>query len=238
MPVISSTGSAPVAFIAGASRGLGLGLVSGFVEKGWTVIGTVRGAATTPLHDLAARHPGRVVIECVDIDAPVQISALRGRLSDRRLDVLFVNAGTTTHDEHVHVGAVADGEFMRVMTTNVLGPMRMFEALSDLVPVDGLIGAMSSGQGSITNNERGMREVYRASKAALNMAMRSFAARQPQPRRAMLLLAPGWIRTELGGSDAPYTVEDSIPKLLDVILAKRGRAGLEYLDRDGQPVPW
>ena len=69
--------------------------------------------------------------------------------------MLFVNAGTTTHDKHVHVGDVAISEFMRVMTTNVLGPMRMIEALADLVPADGLIGAMSSGQGSIANNERG-----------------------------------------------------------------------------------
>ena len=54
----------------------------------------------------------------------------------------------------------------------------------------------------------------------------------------MLLLAPGWIRTDLGGPDAPHTIEDSIPKLVEVILAQRGRPGLRYLDRDGRPVPW
>ena len=103
---------------------------------------------------------------------------------------------------------------------------------------DGLIGAMSSGQGSVANNETGMREVYRGSKAALNMFMRSFAARPETPPRAMLLMAPGWIRTELGGDDAPYTLEESVPLLVDVLLAKRGRPGLEYLDRFGRTVPW
>ena len=238
MPVASPAGSAPLALIAGASRGLGLALAAGFAEKGWTVIGTVRGTRATPLHDLAQRHPGRVMVETLDIDVPQEIGALRERLSGRTLGLLFVNAGTTTHDEHARVGLVDTGEFTRVMVTNVLGPMRVIEALADLVPADGLIGVMSSGQGSVANNEKGMRDVYRASKAALNMSMRSFAARQPAPRRAMVLMAPGWIRTQLGGPDAPYTVEESVPKLIEVMLAKRGRPDLEYLDRDGQPVPW
>ena len=124
------------------------------------------------------------------------------------------------------------------MLTNALGPMRVIEALQDHVPADGMIGAMSSGQGSITNNDRGLRDVYRASKAALNMSMRSFAAREQGRPRALLLLAPGWIRTDLGGSDAPYTVAESVPLLTDIMLAKRARPGLEYLDRFGHPVPW
>ena len=229
---------AGTALIAGASRGLGLALAAQLAGRGWHVIGTFRGAGATPLHDLARSRPDRVVVETLDVDAPDAIAALRGRLSGRSLDLLFVNAGTTTHEEHTRVGAVATEEFVRVMVTNVLGPMRVIEALADLVPADGLIGVMSSGQGSIANNETGRREVYRASKAALNTSMRSFAAREPEPRRAMLLLAPGWIRTALGGPDATYTVEESAPKLTDVLLAKRGRPGLEYLDRDGQTVPW
>ena len=238
MPTEPFADPGPVALIVGASRGLGLALAAGFAETGWTVIGTVRGSGATSLHDLARRQPSRVVVETADVDAPAEIAALRERLSGRTLDMLFVNAGTTTQEEHVHVGDVATDDFARVMVTNVLGPMRVIEALEDLVPTDGLIGVMSSGQGSITNNERGMREVYRASKAALNMSMRSFAARQALPRRAMVLLAPGWIRTALGGPEAPYTVEESIPKLIEVLLAKRGRSGLEYLDRDGNPVAW
>ena len=152
--------------------------------------------------------------------------------------MLLVNAGTTTHDEHVPVGEVSTEEFVRVMVTNALSPMRVIEALQDLVPATGLIGVMSSGQGSITNNEKGMREVYRSSKAALNMFMRSFAARQAQTHRSMLLLAPGWIRTELGGPEAPFSIEESVPSLVDVMLSKRGTPGLEYLDRHGRTVPW
>ena len=116
--------------------------------------------------------------------------------------------------------------------------MRVVSALADLVPADGLIAVMSSGQGSIANNEFGGRETYRASKAALNQLMRSFAAREAEASRAMVLLAPGWVRTDLGGPDATYSIEETTPLLVDLLLARRGRAGLAYLDRFGRDVPW
>ncbi len=226
------------ALIIGASRGLGYAIAAELLKKGWTVIGTVRAGARTELHDLADEQQDRVAIEILDINAPDQIATLRDRLAGRILDILFVNAGTTTHDPHVHVGQVRTEEFTRVMVTNALSPMRAIEALQDLVPKNGLIGVMSSGQGSISNNENGGREVYRSSKAALNMFMRSFAAREADPQRAMVVMAPGWIRTALGGPDAPFGLEETIPDIVSTLLAKRGKPGLEYLDRTGQTVPW
>jgi NAD(P)-dependent dehydrogenase (short-subunit alcohol dehydrogenase family) len=210
-----------------------------FLKKGWNIVGTVRGGgARTMLHDLADEFEDRVEIETLDINEPDQLAALNGRLSSRVFDMLFVNAGTTAKDEHVHIGDVTTEEFMRVMITNALSPMRVIEALEHLVPAGGLIGAMSSGQGSITNNETGMREVYRGSKAALNMFMRSFAARQSDASRAMVLMAPGWVRTDLGGPEARLSIEESVPNLVNVLLSKQGNPGLEYLDYLGRTVPW
>jgi NAD(P)-dependent dehydrogenase (short-subunit alcohol dehydrogenase family) len=124
------------------------------------------------------------------------------------------------------------------MVTNALSPMRVIEGLQNLVPADGLIGVMSSGQGSISNNEKGGHEVYRGSKAALNQYMRSYAARHAGESRALVLMAPGWIRTALGGPDAPFSVEETIPKVVDVLLSQQGKPGLQYLDREGHTVPW
>ncbi|MFD2419260.1 SDR family NAD(P)-dependent oxidoreductase [Amycolatopsis pigmentata] len=228
----------PTALIVGASRGLGHAMAAEFIDRGWNVIGTVRDlTARTPLHELADRSAGRVSVEHLDINEPAQLAPLHERLAQRELDLLFVNAGTS-NNEGTPIGAVPTADFVEVMVTNALSPMRVIEALEDLVSPDGLIGAMSSGQGSITNNTTGSREVYRGSKAALNMFMRGFAARQSETQRAFVLMAPGWIRTDLGGSKAPFTIEETIPLVVDVLLSRVGKPGLEYLDRFGQVVPW
>ncbi|VWD15401.1 Short-chain dehydrogenase/reductase SDR [Burkholderia contaminans] len=228
----------PALLLVAASRGLGLAMAEAFLDKGWHVTGTVRaGSGRTKLHDLADRFDGRLDIATLDICEPTQLAALHERLSGRRFDMLFVNAGTTNEPTET-IGEVTTDEFVRVMITNALAPMRVIETLQDLVTEDGLIGAMSSGQGSVANNVSGMREVYRGSKAALNQFMRSFAARQADTRRAMVLMAPGWVRTELGGPDARLTIEESVPSLVNVLIAKRARPGLDYLDYLGRTVPW
>ncbi|QTO46125.1 SDR family NAD(P)-dependent oxidoreductase [Burkholderia latens] len=234
---VSDTGARSILLVA-ASHGLGLAMAEQFLNKGWHVTGTVRaGSGRTKLHELAERADGRLDIDTLDICEPAQLSALRARLAGRRFDMLFVNAGTT-NDPNQTIGEVATDEFVRVMITNALAPMRTIEVLHDLVPDDGLIGAMSSGQGSVANNVTGMREVYRGSKAALNQFMRSFAARQAATRRALVLMAPGWVRTELGGPDARLTIDESVPSLVNVLIDKQRRAGLEYLDYLGRTVPW
>lgn len=238
MQPTSPNAPARTILIVGASRGLGHAMAAEYLNKGWNVVGTVRGGGTrTKLHDLADEFESRVRIETVDICEPEQVAALRDRLSGEVFDTLFVNAGTT-NDERETIADVTTEEFVRVMVTNALSPMRVVERLLDLVSATGLIGVMSSGQGSVANNETGQREVYRGSKAALNMLMRSFAARQSGTSRAMVLMAPGWVRTELGGSDARLSIEDSVPNLVNVLLSAGGTPGLRYLDYLGRTVPW
>jgi NAD(P)-dependent dehydrogenase (short-subunit alcohol dehydrogenase family) len=209
-----------------------------FLVKGWNVVGSVKGSARTELHDLADEHPGRVEIESLDITDPDQIRVLHDHLSDRRFEILFHNAGIADANPRESVAEVSTEEFVRVMVTNALSPMRVIEGLQDLVPPDGLIGIMSSGQGSVSNNEKGGAEVYRGSKAALNQFMRCYAARHAGEPRALVLMAPGWIRTALGGPGAPFSVEEAIPRVVDVLLSQQGKPGLRYLDREGRTVPW
>ena len=224
--------------LIGASRGLGHAMAAEFLKKDWNVVGTVRPNGTrTKLHDLADQFEGRVEIELLDIREPDQIAALRHRLSGRVFDILFVNAGVT-NDPNETIAEVTTEEFVRVMVTNSLSPMRIIESLQDLVAPAGLLGVMSSGQGSVSNNKTGMREVYRASKAALNMLMRSFAARHEASARAMVLMAPGWVRTEMGGPNGSLSIEQSVPNLVNVLVSKLGKPGLEYLDYLGRTVPW
>lgn len=227
----------PTILLIGASRGLGLGLTGEFAKRGWRVVATARNQAAVDLQTLAKTNPDRLEIEAVDIAEPMTISALRDRLADRMFDMLFINAGTANMNDEI-AGVIESDEYARVLVTNALGPMRVIEACRDLVRPDGLIGVMSSGQGSITNNINGLHEVYRSSKAALNQLVRSYAARHADEQRALVLLAPGWIRTRLGGPKAPFGVEESVPLLVDVLIEHQGKAGLAFVDRNGSAVPW
>jgi NAD(P)-dependent dehydrogenase (short-subunit alcohol dehydrogenase family) len=229
--------------LIGASRGLGFAMAAEYLQRGWRVIATGRAGSMDNLHRMAAASGGALEVETVDITIPAQVAALRARLGarpgleDRRVDVLFVNAGVKNDDRET-IADVSTEEFVRVMVTNSLSPMRVIEALQDLVKPTGTIGVMSSGQGSLTNNTKGNFEVYRGSKAALNMFMRSFAARHADDTRTLLLMAPGWVRTDLGGPEARLSIDESIPNLLNTMAAHEGRSGLHYLDYLGRVVPW
>ena len=234
MPPLSSNKKL---LLIGASRGLGFALAEEYLKRGWHVVATERDRTASKLHNLLGGCDGRLEIETVDIVYPDQVAALRARLASRKFDLLFVNAGVKNDDRET-IADVSTDEFMRVMITNALGPMRAVEALQDLVLPSGTIGIMSSGQGSISNNENGHYEVYRGSKAALNMFMRSFAARHADDPRTLLLMAPGWVRTDLGGPKARLSIEESIPNLANTVDAQAGKAGLQYLDYLGRKVPW
>jgi NAD(P)-dependent dehydrogenase (short-subunit alcohol dehydrogenase family) len=223
--------------LIGASRGLGFAMVEEYLKRGWRVIATGRESSTEKLRQLSASAEGALEVEAVDITVAGQVAALLSRLKDRQLDVLFVNAGVKNDDGET-IADVSTEEFVRVMVTNALSPMRIVEAFQHLVRPTGTIGVMSSGQGSLTNNTNGNYEVYRASKAALNMLMRSFAARHQDDPKTLLLMAPGWVRTDMGGPGARLSIEESIPNLLSTIEAYEGRCGLHYLDYLGRVVPW
>jgi len=223
--------------LIGASRGLGFAMVEEYLKRGWRVIATGRQNSTTRLLELAKAAGGALEVETLDITIPEQVAALHERLEARPIDLLFVNAGVKNDDRET-IADVSTDEFVRVMVTNALSPMRVVEVFQDLVQPAGTIGVMSSGQGSVSNNTNGNHEVYRGSKAALNMFMRSYAARHQDDAKTLLLMAPGWVRTDMGGPQARLGIEESIPNLVSTIEAYQGRTGLHYLDYLGRVVPW
>jgi NAD(P)-dependent dehydrogenase (short-subunit alcohol dehydrogenase family) len=229
--------SEQTALIVGASRGLGLGLAKEYLDRGWRVVATVRGSGRTPLHDLMVRADGRLEIATVDINVPAQIDALRQHLEGRTFDLLFVDAGVSNDPNETAVD-VSTAEFTRVMVTNALSPIRVIEALVALVRPAGTIGVMSSGLGSVADNSDGGMEIYRTSKAALNTLMRSFAARRVSDPRTLLLIAPGWVRTDMGGPHADLSVEESARGVVDTISGQSGKVGLHYLDYRGRTIRW
>ncbi len=221
--------------VVGASRGLGLVLVDELLRRGWSVIATTR-AVGGDLQARADTSRGRLTVEPLEMTDPDQLEALHQRLGDHRLDLLFVNGAIDRGD--LPIGEVPTAMFTEVMITNALSPLRVLEGLRDLVAPGGTVAVMSSDQGSVSRNTEDGYELYKASKAALNQLMRSYATRHHDDRHTKLLIDPGHNQTRLGGPDAPLRPEDSIPAVVDVLDAQAGAPGLQFLDRRGEPVPW
>lgn len=221
--------------IVGASRGLGLALAEEYCAHGYAVIATER-TPSAALKRLADRFPASLAIETADITDAGSIAALRRRLAGRTLDTLFVNAGICLAREDTPTD-VRDEEFLAMMLTNALSPMRVVELFEGQVAGNGVIAVMSSELGSIAHN-RGVWELYSASKAALNMLMSCFSKRHAGDSRALLLVAPGWVRTEMGTDAAALSIEESIPHVVASVEAQAGRPGLRFIDRHGKTVPW
>ena len=222
------------ALIVGASRGLGLGLAHEYVTRGWRVVATARGE-NEALSALGEKAGDRLRVETLDVTDGAAIAALAAAHAGETLDVLFVSAGVT-NDNAKAAGEVAPGEFARVMETNALAPMRLIEALGGNVASDGAIVAMTSVLGSVAQNTSGGYEVYRASKAALNTLLRSYASRHAD--RAVIAMHPGWVQTDMGGAGAPLTVDRSAEGMVDVIAARSGRAGCVFVDYQGKTIEW
>ena len=221
------------ALIVGASRGLGLALADEWLKRDARGIATVR-SDSEELKTLQKRFPGSLEIKIVDLVDAASVRTLRDGLGDRKFDVLFVNAGVCRANEKTP-STVDEQDFIDMMLTNALGPMRLIELFEGLVQASGVLAVMSSELGSITGNA-GRWELY--SKAALNMLMKCFAARHKGDRRAMLLVAPGWVRTDMGGPAASLSVEESIPLVVDSVERSRGKPGLRFIDRNNRTLAW
>ncbi|MFJ4479101.1 SDR family NAD(P)-dependent oxidoreductase [Streptomyces sp. SID1034] len=223
------------ALVIGASRGLGLVLAGELAARGWGVVATAR-RDDGALRAAADASGGRLEVELLEMTSAGELAALRERLTGRRLDLLFVNAAIDRGD--LPIDEVPTEVFTEVMVTNALSPLRALEALRVLVGPGGTVAVMSSEQGSVSLNTEGGYELYKASKAALNQLMRSYATRHGDDGHTKLLIDPGHNRTRLGGPDAPLDPRESIPAVVDVLEARAGDPGLQFLDRHGDRVPW
>ncbi|MCJ2019853.1 SDR family NAD(P)-dependent oxidoreductase [Methylobacterium sp. E-065] len=224
------------ALIVGASRGLGLGLVARFLERGWDVTATVR-KPSAALSDLAGRGTLHIATG-IDIDDDDAVRGFAIACADKpAFDLVFVVAGVATQ-AGIPAGQIPRDVAAAVFQTNALSPIRFAEAFNKRVAEDGLIVLMTSKLGSVSLNRGGGWGSYRASKAALNTLARSFASQHSGARWGVLLMHPGWVRTDLGGRRATLDVDTSARGMVAVVEAQIGQRGCAFLDYTGATVPW
>ena len=222
----------PTVLITGANRGIGLALAKAYRDAGETVIATARNPDAAD----ELNHTGAEVLP-LDVTDASSVAALASALKGRAIDILINNAGV---GDRQNFGDLDYERFEYVLAANTLGPLRVLEALREnLKAGDRKVAANISSQlGSITNAESGGMLIYRTSKAALNMALRSAAPDLDADGITVVTLHPGWVSTDMGGSNAPVTPEESAAGLKRVIDGTRKSSELRFLDWQGNALPW
>ena len=221
--------------IVGASRGLGLGLVREYLSRGWSVVATARRPdQARELMALLGQHPERLQVERLDVTDVGSAHALAQDLADRRADLLFIVAGASSYPAapiHAAPAEAAAQEFL----TNAYGPLTVAEALIPALDDRAPVVFMTSILGSIANATGGM-ELYRATKAALNMGAVNFSHRHAD--RRVVLMHPGWVKTDMGGSQAPLDVVTSVRGMADTLAKVSAGQGVTYVDYAGEKIAW
>lgn len=220
--------------VTGANRGLGLEFAKQFQAAGWTVVATAREPAAAK--ELAALG---VRVEALDVADGASVAALAQRLKGLPIDLLINNAGVASVEGKTLADVKLD-EYERVLQVNAIGPVRVTQALlPNLRAGTGKqIVSISSGLGSIANNERGGYWAYRESKAALDMFMRSLAAELKPEGFVCIALSPGWVKTDMGGPNAQLTPEESITGMRKVIAGLKPEDSGKFFSHDGSNVAW
>ena len=227
------------ALVVGASRGLGLGLAAELKSRGWNVVATVRDqAGEDRVKALSAKPGGQIQAEHLDINDDAGIAAMRRRLDDRTFDLVFVNPGIAPPEGHDAASASRE-EAANIFLTNAVAPIRTARAFLDRVnAATGIVAFMSSGLGSVADKTDSYSDLYSASKAALNSLSRSFAASLGPKRITVLAVAPGWVRTDMGGPGAPLSVEESTHGIVDVLEKRAGTGRHGFVDYQDHEVAW
>jgi NAD(P)-dependent dehydrogenase (short-subunit alcohol dehydrogenase family) len=125
---------------------------------------------------------------------------------------------------------------MQLVWTNAVAPLRVLGALHPNLAPDGVLALMTSRMGSNALNTGGG-DMYRASKAALNSLVLSWAARA-KPTQPVLCVHPGWVRTDMGGANATLSVEESVQGMAQLCLGAAGTTGVAFKDYAGATLAW
>ncbi|MDZ7805344.1 SDR family oxidoreductase [Thiohalophilus sp.] len=227
--------------VTGSNRGLGLEWVRQYARLGWRVYATCRFLEQAEeLHRLASDH-SNVSLHPLDVTRSEQIEALARELNEVAIDILVNNAGVYYERwGKDKLGSIDYDDWQQTFAVNVLGAMRVSEALLDSVARSRrrLLVGISSHMGSITDIGSGNDYAYRSSKAALNAAMTGLAHEVAPRKVGVLLLHPGWVQTRMGGDSAPYTRAESVQGMRQIIDDFTFEQSGIFLRFDGTRMPW
>lgn len=217
--------------VTGANRGIGLELCKQIAARGDDVIAVCRSSSK----ELAALGAKVKVVDGVDVTSDGAGAKVAGALGDKSIDVLLNNAG-------VLVPGSLDGldfdTISKQFEVNAVGPLRLTKALLPKLGKGSKVALVSSRAGSIGDNGSGGLYGYRMSKAALNMAGVSLARDLAPKGVAVVVLHPGFIRTEMtggnGNDDPPVAAKGMLTRIDETSVETTGK----FMHANGEELPW
>lgn len=217
--------------IIGASRGIGLEFVRQYRAAGDRVVATARSEEALA----ALRALGATALK-LDVTDTASASGLAWQIDGHQFDLVVINAGVYG-PRSAGLQTPTEAEFDSVMHTNVLGPMRVLPQLVDALAPGARIGILSSRMGSIGLRTSSSGWLYRASKAAVNSVMKD-AALELATKAILCSFHPGWVRTDMGGSEADIDAQTSVAGMRTVLATLKPEHTGSFFNYDGQALAW
>ena len=224
----------PTVLVTGANRGIGLELARQYAAERWTVIATCRDPGAAP--ELKAIQ-GNLRVEPLEVTDEAQVKALANKLSGTAIDVLLNNAGILTGYESF--GETDTAAWLKTFHVNTVAPLHLAEAFVEQVARSErkVIASITSGMGSISRTSGGA-YAYRTSKAALDMAMATAAHDLRSRGIVVVVISPGWVKTDMGGNGASLSPAESVSGIRQVIAGLRLESSGRFYSYSGEEIPW
>ena len=225
--------------ITGANRGLGLGFVKNYLGKNVDVVSTTRHLKSSKeLLALKEKFPNNLEIFELDLLKESAGDILANFLGERPIDILINNAGVGSTNQHFE--AVSPKPWLEVLKVNLIAPLMITQSIISNVKKgsDKKIYFLSSQLGSIGDNASGGMYIYRSSKTGLNQVVKSLSIDLKPQGITVVSLHPGWVKTDMGGPNAPVSIDESIEGMTQVIHTTDIRDTGRFLNYDGKELPW
>ena len=227
----------PTVLITGANRGLGLKFTELYAKKKFNVFATCRTPNNADgLLELADKN-NQISVLPLDVGIYEEVENLAETIKASPIDILINNAGIWRSST---LGSINRQAWLESFTINSIAPYEVTQALLPNIKKGSLkkVVSITSKMGSIDDNTSGSSYIYRSSKSALNMVMRSLQHDLSSYGIATLTLHPGWVQTDMGGMNALINDEQSVSGMINVIdklnIENTGR----FIDYDGKPISW
>jgi NAD(P)-dependent dehydrogenase (short-subunit alcohol dehydrogenase family) len=227
-----------IVLVTGANRGIGLEFVRQYVADGADVIACCRDPDVAGELQALSKASGRVRVMKLDVASAADIAALKAALGGQPIDILINNAGVSGPQRQSADDIDLDG-WLETFHVNTVAPVAVSQALHDNLKAGGekKLAAITSQLGSTASNG-GQRYAYRSSKAALNNAMRGLSRDWASDGILVGVFHPGWVKTDMGGQNAPVSPEASVRGLRQRIAELDPKTSGAFVDYSGAALPW